>query len=421
MSMIGGVIGFIVGGIVIKYLKFRVHNVLLVGIYFAVFGVCVLAMCMLSEKIRPCLTGPKWQSKDWKTGLLFIPLAVVVMFGTGCFVQFIYGLSTTATAPLPIDDYVFLIDNSGSMHGNDPDELRISEIHKLVDELDSNKRVAYYSVSNTTVKEIDLQNVTDASKPYIHQAIDRKTSDGGTDLNLALQTALNDVKGKTVPGRNMAIVLLSDGEDSFDTAPVIADCNQNGIVIDCIGLGFGMFSSGRIMNDLANGTNGNFYEIQDADQLLGVFTNIKTHKGNTRLLLDRRYGAERKSALYGIERVIFIAVFGLLLGLALGAMFDNKQLFKNLLIGGAVTGTLAGLVMEIGLFAFMKPNFCRLLMCVLLSIVVSMFTGIKAYEITPPAAPPVDQFGGMGGFQGVPNQFGASNYTNNYNGPIGRF
>ncbi|MBQ9227230.1 MAG: VWA domain-containing protein [Eubacterium sp.] len=422
-SIIGGIIGYIFGEAIINFYMYRIPNVLLVGMYFGVFGLCVLTMCLLAEKIKPRLTGVKWQSKDWKNALIVIPLAAILMFGTGCLTQFIYGLNVKQVAAPPIDDYVFIIDDSGSMYGNDPQELRYSEVNKLIDELDDSKRVAYYLFSDTVTPVFDFQYATAAGKEQMHAAIDNAYNDGGgTDINGALTMALEDVKSQAIPGRSMALVLLSDGEDFFDTNPIIQECTKNNISVDCIGLGISMFSSGKIMNELADGTGGNYYDIQSADQLVGVFTNIKRHIGNSRLLLARRYGRERTTAIYGIERVIFIALFGLLLGTAIGAMFDNKQLFKNLLLGGAVTGLLAGLAMELGMYAYLNTRFCRTLMDILLSIVVCIFTAAISYEIKDEFAKPANQWDptAMYGSQQV-NQFGQSTTGNDYTGPIGRF
>lgn len=381
-SVIGGLIGYIVGEVLINCFMYRIPNVVLVGLYFSVFSFCVVIMCFIAECIKPRLTCANWLKDNLKINMLaVIPTMIVVMFAVGCFTQFIYGLNVKTVETPEYDDYVFLMDNSGSMYSSDPDDLRITQIDKLIDELDTSKRIGYYAFGSDVDKAFDLQPVNDSSKKAMHKAIYETVSDGGTDIENALLTAFNDVKSKLDPNRTTALVLISDGEDSFDTQLIIDQCRQNNVLISCIGLGTSVFSSGRIMSELADGTGGNYYDIQSADQIIGVFTNIKDHTTSTRLLLERRYSSERNNALLGIERVLFISVFGVLLGLALGIVFDNKHLARNLIIGGIVTGLLAGLSIEIGLFAYFNPRFCRLWMDILLSLVVCLFTAVIAYEI----------------------------------------
>lgn len=382
-SIVGGIIGYIIGEILINCFMYRIPNILLVGIYFSTFSFCVVIMCFIAECIKPRLTSTHWLRDNLKINILIvIPVMIVVMFATGCFTQFIYGLNTKAVTVPEYDDYVFLMDNSGSMRSSDPDNLRISQIDELIDELDSSKRIGYYAFGTDVDKAFDLQQVNDNSKNLMHNAIYKTQSDGGTNIENALITALNDIKPKLDSNRTTALILISDGEDDFEVQPIIDQCKKNNVLISCVGLGINILNSGKIMSQLADGTGGNFYDIQSADQIIGVFSNIKKHSSNTRLLLSRRYANERKNVLYGIERVLFISMFGILLGLALGIIFDNKQLAKNLILGGAVTGLLAGLTMEVGLFAYFNTRFCRLSMDILLSIVVCLFTAAIAYEIT---------------------------------------
>lgn len=382
-SIIGGIIGYIIGEVLINCFMYRLPSVLLIGIYFSVFSLCVVTMCFISECLKPRLTVNNWIKDNFKINIFaVIPIMVVVMFAVGSFTQFIYGLNTKSEQAPEYDDYVFLMDNSGSMGSSDPDNLRISQIDALIDELDSTKRIGYYAFGSDVDKAFDLQQVSDSAKKSMHEAIYKTQSDGGTNIENALVISFNDIKSKLDPNRTTALILISDGEDDFDVKPIINQCKSNNVLISCIGLGINVFDSGKIMSQLADGTGGSFYDIQSADQIIGVFSNIKNHTSNTRLLLTRRYASERKNALYGTERVMFISLFGILIGLALGLIFDNKQLAKNLIIGGIVTGLLAGLTMELGLFAYFNTRFCRLFMDLLLSIVVCLFTTVTAYEIS---------------------------------------
>lgn len=394
-SIIGGIIAYVIGEAIISNLVYKVPNVILVGIYFSVFALCVSVMCLIAELISQRLTGYLWKQDYLKHTPLIIIATVIVMFVVGVTTQFIYGLNFVKEAPVPIDDYVFLMDNSGSMLSSDSDNVRIEEVNKFIDELDGTKRVAYYAFSDDTERLVNLQTVTDDSKASMHNAINTTVSDGGTNIQYAIETALADVKELADPNRKMAIVLVSDGEDAVDIDRVASLCNEDNIMIDTVGFGVGLisFGDGRVLSELADSTDGNYYDIQSVDQLDGVFSNIKQNIGKKRLLLAKRHGRERTNPLFGTERVLFIAIFGVLMGIAVAVLFDNRQLFKNLAIGGAVTGVSAGLLMELGMYLYMNTRFCRFGMDVLLSIVCCLFTGIIAYAVNEGIS--TSQFGGV--------------------------
>ncbi len=409
-SIIGGIIGYVIGEVLINFFTYRISNVLLVGIYFAVFSLCITIMCFIAESISPKLTNSLWRTDNIKINMfVIIPLVVIAMFASGCFAQFIYGLSGKNDSKPQFDDYIFLMDNSGSMASSDPDDLRIAQIDQIIDELDSSKRIAYYSFGSDTDRAFDLQYVNEGVKQKMHDAIRNTKSNGGTDIRNALVTALEDVKPRLKADRATSLVLVSDGIDYFDTDAIVQDCIKNNVVIDCVGLGIDMFNSGELMSRLADGTGGNFYDIQSADQIIGVFTNIKENGTSSRFLLSRRYGTERTNWVYGLERVLFITLFGVLLSLGLGFLFDNRQLIKNLLIGGTVTGVLAGLAMELGFYFYINTRYCRISMDILLSIVVCMFTAIIAYDVTEGISSNRNRYNA---FDGIGLQTG--NESNNY-------
>ena len=415
-SIIGGIIGYIVGEYLINFLMHRVPNVILVGIYFGCFAFFVCLMCLLAELIKPKLTGILWASKNSKLNFFVIlPAVLIIMFGVGCLTQFIYSLDPGDKANKEIQDYVILMDNSGSMVDTDPRNVRVQEIDKLVEELGDDKRIAYFAFTEVTDEKVPLDYVTPKTKDKIHNAITETVSSGMTDIQLALDTALESVEDDIDPNRKMAVILVSDGWSDGYYDEIIRTCNEKDISIHSVGMGVSMFGDSSLLSELADETGGEYYDIQSADQLSGVFDSITTRKTSDRLLLDRRSAKDREKALLGIERILFIAIFGVLLGLAIGLLFDNKQLLKNLMIGGTVTGLLAGLLMEIGMYAYFNTRFCRLGMDILLSLVVCTFTSIIAYQITqykPSTVAPPNQYGygngspmGNGSLDGSPLRF----------------
>ncbi|TGU93924.1 VWA domain-containing protein, partial [Mesorhizobium sp. M00.F.Ca.ET.186.01.1.1] len=86
-------------------------------------------------------------------------------------------------------------------------------------------------------------------------------------------------------------------------------------------------------------------------------------------------GATAESTVYAILRVVSLLIIGGLLGLALGLIFDNRHLAKSFIIGGAVSGLLAGLVLEMGLSSiYLLDVVVRLIACAVLAVILTLFT-----------------------------------------------
>ena len=47
-------------------------------------------------------------------------------------------------------------------------------------------------------------------------------------------------------------------------------------------------------------------------------------------------------------RVILISLLGCLIAVSVSLVFDNKNLLKGFLLGGAISGIIAGLIIELG-------------------------------------------------------------------------
>ncbi|MFH0070880.1 VWA domain-containing protein, partial [Peribacillus sp. NPDC056705] len=88
-------------------------------------------------------------------------------------------------------------------------------------------------------------------------------------------------------------------------------------------------------------------------------------------------GATANSLYYQIGRIIALLLIGTAMGLSLGLVFDNRHLALSFSVGGAVSGMLAGLVLEYGLAGGeVRDALVRLLACLILAGVLAMFTAV---------------------------------------------
>ncbi|KHF35635.1 hypothetical protein CM49_02139 [Paenibacillus sp. P1XP2] len=103
-----------------------------------------------------------------------------------------------------------------------------------------------------------------------------------------------------------------------------------------------------LLKAIAQETGGQYYDVQNAGDLSPVFQKIYRDAGERTLLIERT-GPQENSTLYLIARVVFLALIGAGIGIALGLIFDNRYLARSFGAGGTVSGLLAGLLLEFGL------------------------------------------------------------------------
>lgn len=167
----------------------------------------------------------------------------------------------------------FVIDNSGSMSTNDPQNKRIDATKQAISSLTPNDRYAIVKFENeATILQDFTNNPEDAEDDY-----EEFKCTGGTNIVGAVEETIELLKEED-SNRDKIIILLTDGVDGNLTSKkdeLVRKANDLGIVIFGIGLeanensklNFDTFSS------LATETTGKFYRINDAE-LSNIFTEI---------------------------------------------------------------------------------------------------------------------------------------------------
>ena len=177
-------------------------------------------------------------------------------------------------------EIVFVMDDSGSMGGNDPYNERLAVAIDLIDKLPANARVAvvkfadYYDYEVLSGSLIDNKEV---AKLYL--TTDKFTSDGNSTYMYDAIERSFDIFESTDSDTMRMLVVLTDGEahDTEKHDSVIAAANMNGINIYTIGLSYGYNSSsyfGSYLVPLASETDGEFYYASDASNLADAFNAI---------------------------------------------------------------------------------------------------------------------------------------------------
>lgn len=222
-SLIGGAVGFVIGEVILGALSDNWPRFAVVGLYFGVLALCIGLSCLIAEMISPRLNGSSWRQRytslSWQ---LLVPATIVLLFAVGGLLQFIYGAHFGGAKQ--VKDIVLVIDNSGSMLETDPDNERYTAAKQLINNMESDKRVAVVVFSNAAQLLQPFVSVSSqAEKDKVNAAIDAlEPTDGGTNFSLALGEAMKTIKEKEKASRGTMVILLSDGFSESDINAQIA-------------------------------------------------------------------------------------------------------------------------------------------------------------------------------------------------------
>ncbi|NND74325.1 MAG: VWA domain-containing protein [Ilumatobacter sp.] len=169
-------------------------------------------------------------------------------------------------------DVAFIVDTSGSMRWNDPQDLRVTAAKTFVANMGDQDRVAVVSFSSSATRQIDLTTLSDATaRQAVNIALDRTGRDsGGTNISAGIRLATSLLStGET--GRPRVALLLTDGSGTYFPSDAIAAA-QAGITIYAVGLGAGANQS--ILNDIATRTGGAYIQLNEADELVPLYDEL---------------------------------------------------------------------------------------------------------------------------------------------------
>ena len=370
--LMGGLLGFMASEALYRLVTGGLPLILQAGIYFAVTALLICLYGWLCEMVTGNLQGASWSGREIGLGLLMAVLFTLALgLAVGLF-QFIYGLGYQNRTISNIQDYIVLIDNSGSTYETDPNEERYSSVVALAGNLDETHRMMVKIFEDEVTGTFPMTETTPQMQSQLSQFFEqyrRYDTMGGTDIEAALTSAAQEY----VPeGRSAAVILLSDGESSVDVDAVAQTYNALGIPIYCVGFSGNGFSGSQLLDLIANSTDGYYCEI---DQLsnLSQTVNQMISLSNQRNLLERRRASDMAQILPMILRVVFITLLGVLTGVAIAMTVDSSALLRLPLLLHGLCGLGAGLIMEIGTRTPVPVWILRLLMCLLLSVTAVSF------------------------------------------------
>ncbi|XOS91434.1 vWA domain-containing protein [Brevibacillus laterosporus] len=333
-SLIGGIIGFVVGEMILNLLSNELPQWVVMGLYFGQYALFVGLMCLIAELISPQLNGQGWRQRyvgfSWK---MLVPSTFIMLGVVAMLLQFFYGTSFQRTSGS--NNIVMLLDISSSMQDSDKDGQLFKSAADVVRRMDNDTSVAVITFNQQAsilqpLVRLNNQKVRD---DVIQKLNSHKGPSGGTDIEEALQTALHHINSETNNSGNNTVILMSDGYSDVDLDKSLQPFKQSQIIVHTVGMSTVSADGTQLLKRIAEETSGNYYDIEHTDQITGVFGKIYDMSRQDRELVKERTGTTENSLFYAILRIVSLLVIGALLGLAVGLFFDNKYIAKGFTLG----------------------------------------------------------------------------------------
>lgn len=378
MSLIGGAVGFVIGEIIMNLYRYKLPQVVLVGLYFGILALCIGIMCLIAEMINPRLNGFGWKNNYLKTSFkLLIPCTLVLVFVGGVALQFLYQVGSGKYKS--IQNVVFVIDTSQSMSKTDPQNERFSAVLDLMNSMNDSNRIAIYRFDETAEKILGMSEVNEETKNDASKKLEQnEKAKGNTNMRDALEKAYGEIESTKKPGKNAMVILLSDGGDNYDLGKKFSGTmepfSKEGIPVYTIGMSTG--NDFLMLKKISEASRGNYYNVKDVKNLKGTFSRIY-YDIQQNLLIDKRSGAYETSTFYMVLRILLITFMACLITLAVSLVFDNKNLLRGFLTGGILAGILSGLILEFGFLHLSWMGVCWRALCDIIIALIFTLIPVK--------------------------------------------
>ena len=175
---------------------------------------------------------------------------------------------------VPLANYVFLVDVSGSMNGRDRLDLLKSGLTQLLYQLNPEDRISLITYSGEVKKLLESTSVKEAGK--IKEAISKLRADGCTAGGEALKMAYEEALANYDPKKNNRVIMGTDGDfnvgvtNTAALVEMVESYARKGIYMTCLGFGLGNLND-SMMEKVSNSGNGTYYYIDSEDEMMKVF------------------------------------------------------------------------------------------------------------------------------------------------------
>ena len=210
------------------------------------------------------------------------------------------------------NNFVFLLDVSGSMYSADKLPLMQNAFKLLVDNLNDNDRISIVTYAGSD--DVVLDGAYGFEKTKISAAISDLSAGGSTNGSAGIKTAYNIASKYYIQDGNNRVFLATDGDfnvgitSNSSLEQFISEKRETGIYLSCFGFGYGNLKSDK-MDTLSQKGNGNYYYIDSILEAQKVFINelggtLQTVAKDTKVQVEFNSNVVSKYRVIGYENKI---------------------------------------------------------------------------------------------------------------------
>lgn len=343
-SLIAGLAAWLIGWILYVILIEKIPTPLLIGVEFLMLYIILTGTVMIVSYVNGSLDDVIF----FLDGMIQIVLALVIggilIFGISVLFQFIYGLNSETVNVEPTS-YIFVIDDSGSMESNDPENLRYKAIEEVLEDMPNDFPYMIYRFSDNVEIVRNMAPVSDGIGKI------SVTNSGGTRIKAALEQIYEDY-GNGVWSDSVApkIILLTDGyaQDMGFLMPyggTLKKFAKAHISISTVGLGQ---VDMKLMQRIADATNGVFLNVSDAGLFKDAMGEAAVRYSSDRDLLSYRNMRE-KNWVYAFLRIVFLTILGTFVGVMMIFASTKEDDALLILISSIGKSLIGSIFMELGI------------------------------------------------------------------------
>lgn len=351
MSVFAGVLSWFGCHYIYTTYSDKLSESVMIGSLCAVLFAAVFLTVLLGSMITGSFNKESELFVDFGHMAAYFICSLIGIFVLAMGLEFIYECNPNIKSIEPTS-YIFVIDESGSMSGNDPGGLRYEAIPEIMKAAEEGFPYMVYTFSDDTQIIRDMAPLDAEYEPI------PVNSDGGTAICGTILRILQDYKnGVWDGGSNPKVVFLTDGS-ATDLSNVFLWFRGNmpefnaaleeyynlGINISTVGLGS---VDREIMTKMAETTGGVFVNIQNASDLaLAMKTAASSY--SDRNLLSIRY-MKRWDTLYGFLRILFLTIVGTVIGSLMLLAYMEDSSIPIIIVSSIICSLIGSVLFEIGL------------------------------------------------------------------------
>lgn len=351
MSVFAGVLSWFGCHYIYTTYSDKLSESVMIGSLCAVLFAAVFLTVLLGSMITGSFNKESELFVDFGHMAAYFICSLIGIFVLAMGLEFIYECNPNIKSIEPTS-YIFVIDESGSMSGNDPGGLRYEAIPEIMKAAEEGFPYMVYTFSDDTQIIRDMAPLDAEYEPI------PVNSDGGTAIYGTILRILQDYKnGVWDGGSNPKVVFLTDGS-ATDLSNVFLWFRGNmpefnaaleeyynlGINISTVGLGS---VDREIMTKMAETSGGVFVNIQNASDLASAMKTAASSYSD-RNLLSIRY-MKRWDTLYGFLRILFLTIIGTVIGSLMLLAYMEDSSIPIIIVSSIICSLIGSVLFEIGL------------------------------------------------------------------------